>query len=108
MAPSSLRPPWGWTGPVRVFLIALASLSALALSLAAGTTRGPADPPPALILDPNTAPAEALTALPGLGPVLSGRIVEERSRAPFRSLDDLDRRVRGIGPAKVAALRPYL
>jgi competence protein ComEA len=36
------------------------------------------------------------------------RIVEARTQAPFRSLDDLDARVRGIGPATIAALRPHL
>ena len=60
------------------------------------------------VVDPNTAPPEVLGALPRIGPALGRAIVAERRTAPFRSLDDLDRRVRGIGPATVAALRPYL
>ena len=49
-----------------------------------------------------------LEALPGLGPALAGRIDEARANRPFRSLDDFDRRVKGIGPSKAAALRPFL
>jgi competence ComEA-like helix-hairpin-helix protein len=65
---------------------------------------GPAPAP----LDPNRAGAEALVALPGVGPVLARRIVEERERSgPFRGPDDL-LRVRGIGPATLNRLRPYL
>jgi competence protein ComEA len=65
-------------------------------------------PPPRLILDPNTAPGEILTALPGLGPGLVRNWVEARRERPFRSLDDLERRVRGIGPATLARIAPYL
>jgi hypothetical protein len=36
------------------------------------------------------------------------RIVAARETAPFQSLDDLDTRVRGIGPATLAALSPFL
>lgn len=53
---------------------------------------------PAGPIDPNTASAEDLTRLPGVGPSLAARIIEERERRPFASLDDLQR-VRGIGPA---------
>jgi competence ComEA-like helix-hairpin-helix protein len=49
-------------------------------------------------IDPNTATAAELDRLPGVGPSLAARIVEERERAPFRYLEDLTR-VRGIGPS---------
>jgi hypothetical protein len=102
-------PPWGWTGPARVLLTVVAGV--LSIWLFAVSRRG-GGPPPApaadLVVDPNTAPPEVLMALPRLGPVLAGRIVSERRQAPFTSLDDLDARVRGIGPATVAALTPYL
>jgi competence protein ComEA len=65
-------------------------------------------PPPKLILDPNTAPPEILTALPGLGPGLVRNWIAAREERPFRSLDDLERRVRGIGPATLARIAPYL
>ncbi|MEO6811742.1 MAG: helix-hairpin-helix domain-containing protein [Isosphaeraceae bacterium] len=61
-----------------------------------------------LVVDPNTAPPEVLAALPRLGPTLVGRIEEARSIAPFASLDDLDDRVQGIGPATIPILRPHL
>jgi competence protein ComEA len=57
-------------------------------------------------IDINSAPEAGLMNLPGIGPTLAARIVEEREKGPFRSVDDLDR-VAGIGPKTVAKLRPY-
>lgn len=52
----------------------------------------------------NTATAEDLDGLPGIGPVLARRIVAHRDeRGPFRSVDQLDD-VPGIGPAIAAEL----
>lgn len=62
-----------------------------------------ADPP----LDLNRADTAALQALPGVGPALARRIVEARAESPFRSVDDL-LKVRGIGPATLARLRPLV
>ena len=99
------RSPWGWTGPARVLLILVATALGLALTwISIGQAPGPL-PLPTLEVDANSAPPAVLGALPGIGPVLAGRIVEAR---PFRSLNDLDRRVKGIGPVKVAALKPFL
>ena len=51
----------------------------------------------------NTADARALERLPGVGPRLAERIIEERARGgPFGGLQDLAARVRGIGPATAA------
>jgi competence protein ComEA len=61
-----------------------------------------------LVVDPNTAPPAVLASLPKLGPALVERIVAARAEAPFQSLEDLDDRVKGIGPATIAALRPHL
>jgi competence protein ComEA len=59
-------------------------------------------------LDPNSASAEELNRLPGIGPVLADRIVAERERGgPFASVADLER-VSGIGPAKRARIEPFL
>jgi competence protein ComEA len=53
----------------------------------------------------NTAGAVELQTLPGVGPVLAGRIVEFRdSNGPFVLVEDL-LDVPGIGEAKLAALR---
>ena len=49
----------------------------------------------------NTASAEKLEELVGIGPVLAGRIIEAR---PFSSLDDL-MRVKGIGPVTVEDIK---
>lgn len=59
---------------------------------------------PASRVDVNHADAAELERLPGIGPSLAARIVDDRQRrGPFRSVRDLDR-VRGIGPATVARL----
>jgi competence protein ComEA len=58
------------------------------------------------LLDLNTASASDLHTLPGVGPVLAGRIVEfRRMHGRFTSVDEL-REIPGIGRAKFAAIRP--
>jgi Helix-hairpin-helix motif len=92
-------------------------LAGLAISAAIGlavagrerprrTEAGPQDSE--LVLDPNTATPEALSALPHLGPTLAHRIADARADGPFRSLEDVRARVRGIGPATLAQIAPYL
>ncbi|MGI9172962.1 MAG: helix-hairpin-helix domain-containing protein [Chthoniobacterales bacterium] len=54
-------------------------------------------------LDVNTATLTELDKLPGIGPVLAGRILAAR---PFKSAEEL-RRVQGIGKKKYEKLRPY-
>ncbi len=87
----------------------------------AGDRTGTADPPgppaaaaiprPAAAaprLDLNRADARELDALPGVGPVLAERIVQQRGRfGPFRDLDEL-LAVRGVGPRLLERLRPRL
>lgn len=64
-----------------------------------------ADPRP---LDLNHASAEEISRLPGIGPSLARRIVEERDRrGRFESADGL-RSVLGMGPKKLAALLPHV
>lgn len=59
------------------------------------------DPSP---LDINTAPAEALTGLPGIGEELAARIAAYREEhGPFETVEDLTN-VPGIGQGKLAAL----
>ncbi len=60
------------------------------------------------IVDLNTADLAALDALPGVGPVLAGRILAWRqAHGPFRSVDELGE-VSGIGDAILGQLRPLV
>lgn len=59
-------------------------------------------------LNLNRVDAADLAALPGIGPAMAERIVQDRTRhGPYANLDALTR-VRGIGPATLARLRPAL
>lgn len=52
----------------------------------------------------NRADADALDALPGIGPTLAGAIIEYRTKnGPFTRIEELDN-VKGIGPALLAKL----
>ena len=57
-------------------------------------------------------PEHGFTRGPGrvahLGPTLARRIAEARADGPFRSVEDVRARVRGIGPATLAQIAPYL
>ena len=57
------------------------------------------------LIDLNKAPREEIQQLPGIGPTLAKRIVDDRDQnGRFASLEDLER-VHGIGPATVETLR---
>jgi competence protein ComEA len=60
-----------------------------------------ATPKAATRVNVNTATAALLQTLPGIGPASAAAIIAGR---PFKTVDDLEK-VRGLGPAKVAALR---
>jgi competence ComEA-like helix-hairpin-helix protein len=79
-----------------------ADSKASAVSPASSAAAGDRDPRP---LDINRASAAELARLPGVGPSLAQRIVQERERrGRFESPDAL-RDVMGVGPKKLAALR---
>ena len=59
------------------------------------------------LIDVNRATQADLQKLPGIGPKLSQRILDERAKAVFKSIDDL-RRVPGIGPKTLEKLRLYV
>ncbi|MFM8831198.1 MAG: helix-hairpin-helix domain-containing protein, partial [Spartobacteria bacterium] len=58
-------------------------------------------------IDPNTATAEELESLPGIGKKLAERIREARTQKPLRSIDDL-LAIKGITPKLAETLAPKL
>ncbi|WP_062521177.1 ComEA family DNA-binding protein [Demequina silvatica] len=74
-----------------------------AVAAGAGAEGGEATGGSALI-NLNSADAAALEEIPGVGPVLAARIVEDReANGPFLTLEDLER-VSGVGPSIVGSL----
>lgn len=60
------------------------------------------------LVNVNMADAAALDTLPGIGEVLSQRIIDHREQnGPFASVDDLIN-VKGIGPVTLEELRPLV
>ncbi len=120
----SARPPQVWTPAQQRVIVALMLVLLAALWMA--RWRDPVlvpDPPAdgpraaelATRLDPNTADAAALSALPGLGEAHARAIVDYRAafaahhggRLPFRSPRDL-LPIKGVGRSTVNNLEPYL
>lgn len=64
--------------------------------------------PHSLRVDLESVPPQVLMALPQIGPARMEAILAEGRKGPFRSIEDVDRRVKGIGPAISSGLRPYL
>lgn len=80
--------------------------SAVGPASAAHSSGGKALPPGPVHL--NTATADQLEQLPGVGPAMAQRILDWRAQhGTFRSVTDLEQ-VKGVGPAKFAALRQWV
>ena len=84
--------------------------AALGVALLTGLMLGPTPSlaAPAEPLELNSATADALTAIPGIGTVMADRIVSWRNEhGPFRRVEDL-MKVKGIGEKLFEKIRPYV
>jgi len=64
--------------------------------------------PPSHILDINRATREELMTLPGIGPVLAGRIVSYREeKGPFTDISEV-KEVNGIGQKRFERIEPWV
>lgn len=63
---------------------------------------------PVFKVDLNLSPPDSLELVPGIGPVLAGRIIAFRDSAgPFANLDDV-MKIEGIGRTTFERIKPYL
>jgi competence protein ComEA len=111
-APNRARVSPVWPVGQRVVLTAAVLAAALALVVAgrsADRAQGDAiESAIVLKLDPNSAPPQVLGALPHVGPSLVRKLALARQIRPLTSLEDVRRRVRGVGPATLAQIAPFL
>ena len=101
----------GATGQARTDLVNLAAPLADGEQVvvpargAAAASPPAADASPSAPLDLNTATAEQLDGLPGIGPATAAKILAYRQEhGAFHSVDELDA-VPGIGPSRIAQLK---
>lgn len=89
-----------WEGRTEAGVFTIRTSQAYAPSVVTGQ--------PAGLLDINKASALELADLPGIGPVLAGRIVEHRvEHGPFAAPEELIS-VKGVGESKLAQILPYI
>ena len=68
----------------------------------------PKRPPPAHSVDLNSATAEQLQQVPGIGPSTAKAIVNFRQKSgPFQKIDDL-LAIKGISKGRLEKMRPYV
>jgi len=81
---------------------------AFALLTSTGVALAASQPAPETKINLNTASAEQLTALPGVGEKLAARIVEYRQKSgSFKSVQEL-MNVKGVGEKNLARIQGYL
>ena len=83
---------------------------ALATALAVAVAAQAAEPQPRLtgVVNVNTATAEELELLPGIGDARARQVIELRKRrGGFKSVEEL-RDVKGIGDSALERMRPHL
>lgn len=75
---------------------------------ALGQQQAPTPGKPTNLVNINTADAQQLQALPGIGPAISERIVQHRqAHGPFKTKEDL-KNVQGIGDKKFEAIKDLI
>lgn len=105
---SALPPVWPRSAQLATALLLVLSLGLMSWHAASLRVESARPTEPAFTLDLNRADRAELRQLPGIGEALAGRIDDyRRAHGPFRHLDDL-RKVRGIGPATIERLRPFV
>lgn len=93
-----------------MFLSLLAWILSNMALVATAAKKAPTSPPAqtqsvSAKVDINTANAQELATLPGIGPSIAQRIVDHRqAQGPFKSIEDL-KSVKGIGEKKFAAIK---
>ena len=118
MNATSPTPSEDWTGTPARHAAALALALAGAFGLASSWSASRVTPVDAAAapggargvstIDLNAATREELESLPGIGPALAARIIAHRqTHGAFSSVEGLDK-VRGIGPATLERIRPYV
>jgi competence protein ComEA len=98
------------TTPLRATarIVALAAVLGCMVGLAQASEAKPSAATPTVSVDINSASADELASIPGIGQALASRIVEMRDKeGPFRKVEDL-LKVKGIGEKSLEKLRPYV
>ncbi len=89
--------------PLAALLCLMLALSSAFIARAQHKKQPPAEP-----IDLDTATAQALQQLPGVGPAMAETIVDFRQKSgPFRRVEDL-LAIRGITKQRLEKIRPYV
>ncbi len=93
---------------VLTLLVAASMIFPAGLTLTAGQAAAAQDQVMAEKININTATAEVLTKVPGIGPKTAEKIISYRKEyGTFQTVEDL-LEVKGIGDKSLAKMKPYL